>query len=328
VAFSPNGTRVLSGSIDTTMRLWNTATGEQLAMLLASSDGEWLVITPEGFFDASANGAEILTVVRGLEVFSIDQFYQTLYRPDLVREKLAGDPNSKVREAAAKLNLAKLIDSGRVPQIVITSHQPQDSSAADLVTVEARLADQGGGIGRAEWRINGVTVGVVEKAAGGSGRPMTLRQTMALDPGENIIELTAYNGADLVAAIPVGSKITWTGNEPSAPPRLFVMVVGINQYLDSALKLTYAVPDATTLASALEKAGQNHYQDVIVTKCWIVTQQPSSWTRSSPISQPRCARAMCSCSSPPAMTTPSRTIFPLASTTQIAVDFSETSSPT
>jgi uncharacterized caspase-like protein len=89
---------------------------------------------------------------------------------------------------------------------------------------------------------------------------------VALDPGENIVELTAYNGADLVAAVPVRTKITWTGKEPSAPPRLFVVVVGINDYLDSALKLTYSVPDATTLAKALETAGQNHYQEVIVTK--------------------------------------------------------------
>ena len=227
---------------------------------------EWLALTPEGFFDASAQGADRLSIVRGLEVFSIDQFYQRLYRPDLVREKLAGDPSGKVKEAAAKLDLAKLLDSGRVPQLAITSHQPRDTSSSDLVTVEARLADQGGGIGRTEWRINGITVGVVKKAAGAAGQPITLKQAIALDPGENTIELTAYNGANLVAAIPASTKITWTGKEPTAPPRLFVMVVGINDYLDSALKLTYAVPDATTLASAFKRAGQNHYQEVTVTQ--------------------------------------------------------------
>lgn len=228
---------------------------------------EWLAMTPEGFFDASAKGAEMLTVVRGLEVYGIDQLYQALYRPDLVREKLAGDPSGKVKEAAAKLDLAKLIDSGRAPQIVITSHQPQDRSAVDLVTVEARLTDQGGGIGRAEWRINGITVGVVEQTGGAPGQPVTLlRQTIALDPGENTIELVAYNGSNLVASIPARAKITWTGTEPTAPPRLYVLVVGINDYLDSALKLTYAVSDATALASALKEAGQNYYEDVIVTR--------------------------------------------------------------
>jgi WD40 repeat protein len=265
VTFSSDGTRVLSGSSDTTVRIWDVETGALRATLLAAPSGEWLAITPEGFFNASAKGAEMLGVVRGLEVYSIDQFYQTLYRPDLVREKLAGDPNGKMREAAARLDLAALLDSGRVPEIVITSHKAQDLSRVDLVTVEAQLADQGGGIGRAEWRINGITVGVVEKAVAAAGQPIALKQAMALDPGENTIELTAYNGVNLVASVPARAKITWTGTEPTTPPRLYVLVVGINDYLDASLKLTYAVPDAKTLAAALKQAGHDHYEDVIVT---------------------------------------------------------------
>src|SRR5262249_59510208 len=125
--------------------------------------------------------------------------------------------------------------------------------------------DLGGGIGRAEWRINGLTVGVVEKAASAAGQPLTLKQAMALDPGENTIELVAYNSANLVASVPARTKIAWTGSEPTVPPRLYVLSVGINDYLDSGLKLTYAVPDADTLAAAFKQAGEGQYEDVIVT---------------------------------------------------------------
>jgi WD40 repeat protein len=268
VAFLPGEKRIVSGGYDTTARVWNAETGEQLAILLAAKDDAWLVITPEGFFDASPKGAEMLTVVRGLEVFGIDQFYQTLYRPDLVREKLAGDPAGKVREAAARLDLAKLIDSGRVPAVAIVSHKAQDTSPIDLVTVEARIVDQGGGIGRAEWRINGITVGVVERPAetAAPGQPVALKQAMALDPGDNAIELVAYNGANLVASAPARARIIWTGSEPTARPRLYVLAVGINDYLDGNLKLTYAVPDASTLAAAFKEAGQGHYEEVVVTR--------------------------------------------------------------
>ena len=54
----------------------------------------------------------MLNVVRGLEVYSIDPFYQSLYRPDLVREKLLGDPQGKVKDAASRLDLAKVLASG------------------------------------------------------------------------------------------------------------------------------------------------------------------------------------------------------------------------
>ncbi|MGH8429123.1 MAG: WD40 repeat domain-containing protein, partial [Solimonas sp.] len=235
--FSSDGTRVISGSSDTTTRVWNSATGELLATLLTGQGDEWLAITPEGFFDASAKGAEILSVVRGLEVFGIDQFYQALYRPDLVREKLAGDPDGKVHAAAVRLDLAKLLDSGRAPSVAIVSHKAVATTPDDRVTLEALLADQGGGIGRVEWRINGLTVGVVENPRpGAGGQPITVKQAMALDPGENTVELVAYNGANLVASVAARAKITWTGSEPSVPPRLYVLTVGINDYLDAALK--------------------------------------------------------------------------------------------
>src|SRR5206468_402676 len=52
----------------------------------------------------------------------------------------------------------------------------------------------------------------------------------------------------------------------SAPPRLHVLAIGINDYWDSKLKLTYAVPDAKSLADALKQAGKDHYEEVIITE--------------------------------------------------------------
>jgi hypothetical protein len=56
-------------------------------------------------------------VVDGLEVYLIDQFYDSLHRPDLVREKLSGDPAGKVREAAARLDLTKAVGSELLPAL-------------------------------------------------------------------------------------------------------------------------------------------------------------------------------------------------------------------
>ncbi|MGB6196778.1 MAG: hypothetical protein WBF49_10600, partial [Methyloceanibacter sp.] len=53
----------------------------------------------------------------GLWVFSIKEVYQALFRPDLVREKLTGDLNGKVKEATAKLDLGKVLASGSAPAI-------------------------------------------------------------------------------------------------------------------------------------------------------------------------------------------------------------------
>jgi hypothetical protein len=66
--------------------------------------------------------------------------------------------------------------------------------------------------------------------------------------------------------VPARKKVLWTGTEPTAPPRLHVLAVGINDYWDGRLKLTYAVPDAKSLTSALREGGKGLYEDVIVTE--------------------------------------------------------------
>jgi WD40 repeat protein len=105
-----DGRRVLSVSRDGTTRVWGTESGQLLATLLAAESSRWLAVTPEGFFAASDQAAatDLLSIVRGLQVSAIDESsYQVLHRPDLVQAKLAGDPDDKVKEAAAKLE-AKL----------------------------------------------------------------------------------------------------------------------------------------------------------------------------------------------------------------------------
>jgi WD40 repeat protein len=108
-----DGKRAVSGSPDTTIRLWDVDTGETLATLLAARDGEWIIVTPEGFFSASANGADLANAVSGFEVFPLQRFHSLLHRPDLVAEKIAGDPKGLVRDALAKLDAAQALAAAR-----------------------------------------------------------------------------------------------------------------------------------------------------------------------------------------------------------------------
>jgi WD40 repeat protein/uncharacterized caspase-like protein len=265
VAFSPDGTTVVSGSRDTTIRRWSIR-GELLSTSIVGPDGEWLTITPEGFFDASNNGAEILSAVRGMEVFSIHQLYQSLYRPDLVREKLAGDPRGLVREAAARLDLAKVLASGNAPTVALVSPRDGSRGGGEQVTAEVEIAEKGGGIGRIEWRVNGVTVAVENMPAqAAAGQPLRLTRGLALDEGDNEIEVVAYNSQNLVASLPARAHVSGEAPAGRPQPRLYVLAVGVNDYADADLRLSYALPDAQALAEALGKASKGLYENVEVT---------------------------------------------------------------
>lgn len=243
---------------------YDLKTGALLAEFLATRDGEWLMLTPEGFFAASATGAQLVSVSNGLRAFSVDQVYQALYRPDLVAAKLAGDPEGLVAKAAAELDLARVLGSGPAP--ITRFKLPSAKSSEPDYDVEIELQDEGGGIGRIEWRLNGMTVEVQPTRA-----PVALDEDLptakarvALDPGSNIIEVVAYNAAGLLASPPRQMTVTWDGVASSEPPALHVLAVGVNDYADGRLQLKYAAADAQAFGEAMKKSGAGLFKTVNV----------------------------------------------------------------
>lgn len=274
VRFSSDGARLVTTGFDHTLRIWDVAAGTLLVTIFSVDATSWVALTPEGFFTASSKSAgSVLSAVRGVEATGIDRVYDALYRPDLVREKLAGDPNGLMKAGAAKLDLDKVIASGMAPTVSITSPKTHSDAEDEKITVEGEITDQGGGGGRVEWKINGVTQGDTEgkrgltRVEGGEtlGTMRKVTQVLALEPGENVIELVVYNAANLIASEPATIKVTLAESAVKTPPKLYVLAVGINDYYDSRMRLTYAVPDATTLSGALQQAGAGHYDSVEAT---------------------------------------------------------------
>lgn len=276
VAFSRDGRLLVSGGRDAATRLWDVTTGTQLAGAIGGRDGQWVTITPAGFFAGSSSGNAMLSIVRGLQSASIDQVHQSLFSPDLVREALAGDTRGEVAEAAAIANLQSVLESGPAPQVEITSHPEGSQSSADLVKLGARVVDKGKGVGRIEWRINGVTAAVAAKPTG-RGPVYTLAQQLALDPGDNVIEVVAYNASNVLASLPARTSIRFAGSVDRAKPKLHILAIGINAYEDRGWTpagrsspsyfppLGLAAKDATTFGADMKQAGGALYGVVQVT---------------------------------------------------------------
>ncbi len=268
IRFSADGRRIFTSSRDGTVKVWAANGCALLATLYTRGDGEWLLITPEGFFDTSSPaGADLLSVVRGRAVIGIDQVFQSLFNPDLVREKLSLDLDREVKTAAAQLDLGRVLDSGSAPDVTLVSPQGGAVSDREVITAEARIADTGGGVGRIEWRLNGITVGI--DLLGAAPEPQrVLRRDIALESGANVLEVAAYNSRNQLASVTARATLTWRPSPAQATPRpkLYAIVLGINAYEDALFRaLSYARRDAETFGEALKRAGREQYDSVEVT---------------------------------------------------------------
>ena len=85
---------LISASADQTTRIWNPNTGENLASIFVGSDNEWVIWTPQGFYDASAGGEKYVgwQINKGVDALAkfhpVSAFRPKFHKPEVVRKTI------------------------------------------------------------------------------------------------------------------------------------------------------------------------------------------------------------------------------------------------
>ncbi|MEW6686864.1 MAG: caspase family protein [Candidatus Edwardsbacteria bacterium] len=235
VNFFPTGRQILSGSSDRTTRLWDISTGKEIAQFISFKDGEWIVITPEGYFNASPNGAKHLNVRVGNNVYSIDNFYEKFFNPVYVASVLQG----KKVEAIADIRKGILTP----PDVKIISPEPNATFNTDTIKVTVSAKDTGGGIDEIRLYHNGKAIGEDQRAVKivPKGNKVIKTYTVTLIDGINTFRAVGFS-KDRTESNPYELIVKLTA--PQKDVSLYILAVGINRYKNPALSLNYAEPDA------------------------------------------------------------------------------------
>ena len=291
--FSPNSRYVLSGSEDGTTRVTDILSGKEVASFISLTDGEWVAITPEGYFNASKNGPSYLNVRMGNRVFGLDQFYDVFYRPDIVEAKLKGEDITML----ASTNLEEALKN---PPPTVEFVQVPSASSDTRVTIRFKVTGMGGGIGEVRLFHNGKLVqsdGYYREAKGISPEKTTLLAynsraikdelrgvaiaakregkvglmeatskgnvyegsiTVDAVPGENEIGLAAFNRSNTVQSIL--KTATFKSALKPEKPHLYILSVGIDEYRSQKDNLKYAVKDAESIARKLKEQSKTQYE--------------------------------------------------------------------
>ena len=100
VQFSPDGRFVLA-SADRGMSLWSVSSGQEICRFYSFSDGEWVAVTHEGFYNASSGGHKYLSARSGDNIQAVEPHKEQWFRPDVVQAILETPRNKRRSETIA-----------------------------------------------------------------------------------------------------------------------------------------------------------------------------------------------------------------------------------
>ncbi|MFH0992113.1 MAG: caspase family protein [bacterium] len=256
VAFSLNGKYIVGGCKTGECIIWDLQTGIKLASRIALDEKDWVVVTPDGRFDASANGMKLLHYVQGMEVLPLESFFEQFYTPNLFARVLSGE---KI-ETTPTVDFSKAI---KLPPLVrIVSPKTGETFTSDRAQISVEVTDQGGGIDEIRLYHNGKLISEDQrgmKVIESKTTKITKTFDVTLLPGINEFKITAFN-MERTESVPVSLSIELTATEASA--ELYILAIGINQYKNSVLNLNYGRPDAEAFLQVAERKARGIFRAI------------------------------------------------------------------
>lgn len=258
VNISQDNRWVVAALGDGTVRWYEKGNGqERLAFYLHPDEKRWVAWTPEGFYALSSPEAESLIgyhinqgADREAKWVGVQQLREVFARGDLVSKALDKDYAELAAQALAKAgDLEAILAKGLPPSLSVAGDLSYSLKQRDF-TLKLLAKDQGGGLGRVEYRINGAVVGDAQAKPIGARLPagqQALERSFTLNQGDNTLTAVVYNKDNQIASDPVTVKVQ-VDDPVQREPSLYILSIGVTNYRDPSLALKYAASDAKLFA--------------------------------------------------------------------------------
>ncbi len=276
VNIAGDGRSVITACGDGTLRWYRMSDGALLLTLFIHSDlKRWVLWTPNGYYDATPGGEDLIGwhINNGedhqADFYPASRLRTTYYRPDVISnvlQTLDEDEALKLaNEESGRRQQAVTLETTLPPVVRITS--PEDGTEVNNspVTVHYALRSPSG------ETITGLKVLV-------DGRPVNTNRGMKIvnkeTEGEVSVsiphqdcEVSLIAENRFASSVQATIRLRWKGKiaeEFIIKPKLYVLAVGVSKYRDQDLRLQLAAKDALDFANAVKKQKGFLYRDIVV----------------------------------------------------------------
>ncbi len=243
--------------------------GEQLGILfqpkdrlkatlyINPEDHRWILYTPSGHFDASSGGEDLAGwhINRGrneeAKFYPLSQYYDEFYTPNLGERILRGEEFKR-----------DVTDISLPPVVEFVSPGHGLNTDRQLVTIQTKVTDQGGGVDEVRLYQNGKLITGTQRGLKRADAFESYSFDVSLTQGENRFKAVALNN-DRVESVPEYLVVNYEGAKSNT--RLFTLVIGINEYKNPKYSLNYARSDASGFEERIIKGGESIFDEVVQT---------------------------------------------------------------
>ena len=245
-------------------------------------NGDWIVYTPEGYFDASEKGRQTLYYESQNEVLLYDQINQRYWYPDLL---------SKILDNPLNFRTQSIPEVPLYPKLSLSLKNKSDS-------ISVNLSKRSGGIGNVSLYINGKEVdeNINPNKLSSFSFSISDYNEYLFNSGLNIIGVKAFNSENWLASRinniyiePYISKAKSGGSNSqvyvSSRRRrraretgsgIYGLFIGTSKYINNTINLDFADKDASDLKKAFDALSEDPIYDQERKKIFILTSDSKS----------------------------------------------------
>jgi WD40 repeat protein len=254
LSLSGDGKWLASASEDGSVVIWDVGDERRVCTLVSARAGDdWLVVTPEGYFDGSPTTWSQILWRFGDDLYSVtpvEVFFNEFYQPGLLTELLGGKP----------LPPADITQKDRrQPELHISLDEGKnaDSIADRYVNVTIKIKEAGPdsafnrGSGAKDVRLfrNGSLVYFKEGDAVGEAAAAEIRVSVPIVEGPNVLTAYAFNSDDIKSK---DETLNLTGAQSlHRKGKTHIITIGVGKSSNPDFSLDFVAEDATVFGEIL-----------------------------------------------------------------------------
>ncbi len=251
--FSPDNKMLISHSLDGVTKFWDLATGKEFFEHIHLGDHDWMVKNPEGYFNGTEDARKFIHFVSGLKTYSVDQFFDEFYRPDLlpkIFQNRSGTNESKSIQGKLQSSPPPTLKIAAIP------------SAPGRAELYVRIIDNGNGAENLKLFHNGKSIPLNAESLTfprSRGQATIYKHDVSLLGGINTFLATASN-KDKIESDPQAVELF--SDHFAKSGTCYVLAVGINQYKNTKLNLNFARADAESFSKLMGDKSSQLFKNV------------------------------------------------------------------